>query len=202
MVTVTDGTNLKRARSGLKQHAGGFGGMAGGGDHGGHVEGRAGPQNGADIMWIGHLVQYNHNAFARNLVEPRLAQGLCFQHQSLVHGILRFEQMVKQAGMNDLGLDRKGTHILRQSGGTIFRGPQPDVLSLAIAQGGGHGMHAVNQIVLRIGNETLFTFLRGRRRPLVWLFERAWLAAKGLFIWRLHVSCIADPIAFATVLPC
>ena len=73
----------------LEEHGGGLRAVARRGHQRRHVEGRAGAQDGPDIVRVRHLVEQHDDAGLLDLVEARLGQRLGLQQQALVHGIRR-----------------------------------------------------------------------------------------------------------------
>jgi len=138
------GDDFQCARSSLGQHAGVGRGMAFGDDQAGHAESRGAAQDCADIVWIGDLVEGEHQgivaAAGENILELRLLQRSHKDCKPLMHGaggqavaeIVTGKQLdlVSQLGSVALG---------RLLGGHDALDP-----ALGIGKGGEHGMAAEN----------------------------------------------------------
>ena len=143
---LDEGNMLIGARSRLEEHGRGLRAVAGGGDKGCHVEGRAGADDGAHIVRVRHLVQQHDDAGFLDLVEARLGEGLGLDEQALVHGI-RTQAPVQHVGVHDFRRDAARRDFGRQPVGGVFRGLQGIDLALGVLQRLGHGVDAVDDVI-------------------------------------------------------
>ena len=80
---------LKPARSGLGEYASHMRRMPLRGDDGVHREGGGGAHDGANIMWIGDLIEHQHQSLGREIGDIQRFEGASLQQQPLMHRISR-----------------------------------------------------------------------------------------------------------------
>ncbi len=136
---------LETARSGLGERAPKFGRMALGDDQSVDCESRCSAQNGADIMWIGDLVERQHDpAVLGYLADIKIRQGPRLQQHSLMHGLLAEPPRQFPRVDNARGQSRR-----RRSGGNawqrVFSRMQRQQLSPARNERFAHGVGAIQQ---------------------------------------------------------
>src|SRR5687767_5164306 len=96
-------------------------------------------------MRIGHLVENHHQAFERDLVEPRLAEGESLDEQPLVDSIPA-QPVVENAGVDDLRLERESAEAVRKPVVCVPGGPKTLNLPTRISQHGLDRMSAVYNV--------------------------------------------------------
>ncbi len=106
---------FERAGRGLRQRAGRVRAVPLRGHDGGGRERRGRAEDGADIVRIGDLVEHQHHALRRQVLDRGRGQRIGFEIEALMHGV----------GQQPLG-DRRRPHDFRLDGGcNAFVGQAP-----------------------------------------------------------------------------
>ena len=132
---------FERAGRRLGERAGGVGAVPLRGDDGGGGKGRGRAEDGADIMRVGDLVEHQHNALRRQIVDGRGGQRIGFEIEALVHGVGQ-QPLGNRRRPHQLGLDRAA--FVGEAPRRIFGGEQLAHVAGGIIQRGGDRVPAIH----------------------------------------------------------
>ncbi len=113
---------------------------------------RGGAEDRADVVRIGDLVEHQHHAVRRDLLDRRRGQGVGFEIEALMHRVGR-QPLGDRAGPHDLRRDGERNVLLGQAAGGVLGREQQALPPRRILQRGLHRVPAVERRDIVVGLE-------------------------------------------------